>query len=97
MKKSQGHVSTYTLAHRCMMGGYQKPFGEFNFAMEIQILPQVSENELRPSVPAGCPSSISELIRSCWQKEPDLRYLLLTHAHQINPHRLTDSCFVVEL
>ena len=39
----------------------------------MQVIMQVSQHQLRPEVPAGCPPQLADLMRRCWSQDPALR------------------------
>jgi len=59
---------------RIMTGAYQRPYAEFpQLKFDFQIVTQVSEKKLRPSVPAEAPSDLVDLIHLAWNADPQLR------------------------
>ena len=68
-------IVLWEIAVRVLKGQYEAPyFEEFtNIVNEIQILVQVAENNLRPTIPSNCPVSVSNLIKSCWDSAPENR------------------------
>jgi hypothetical protein len=41
--------------------------------MEVHILVQAAEENLRPTVPESCPKLVKDLIKKCWDPNPKLR------------------------
>jgi len=55
-------------------GAYQTPFEEYkDIEFEFQIITRTAKQQLRPTLPKGCPKSIAELIQQCWQGDPEQR------------------------
>jgi len=73
----------WELATRCLSGKYIRPYKEFKrLVIDFQIIIQVSKNDLRPTIPKGCPSKLTELITRCWSTNdlslPTCREILST-------------------
>jgi len=69
-------IILWEMLHRVMTGSYQRPYSEYSeISQPIQIIIQVSQNGLRPTIPMSelCPSSLVQLIQSCWDPEPSRR------------------------
>jgi len=55
---------------RMFTGEYQRPYKEFNFKIDFQILINVAKKGKRPTIPPETPESLKNLITSCWSAEP---------------------------
>ncbi|KAL6041653.1 Set3 complex subunit with deacetylase, meiotic-specific repressor of sporulation proteins [Balamuthia mandrillaris] len=56
----------WELVQRSMSGTYKKPYEEYNFSLDVQILVQAAEHGLRPTLPANLPEAVQHLIQRCW-------------------------------
>ncbi|KYQ99908.1 ankyrin repeat-containing protein [Tieghemostelium lacteum] len=64
----------WELVTRCINARYERPFSEFkNLQHDFQIIIQTAKKNLRPTIPPTCPPSLVELIKTCWDHEPDKR------------------------
>jgi len=69
-------IIIWEFATRIVTGTYQKPYSEYkHIRMEVQILVQAAKKDLRPTVVAGTPDSLGNLIRASYQPERERRPL----------------------
>jgi hypothetical protein len=67
-------IVLWEMLHKCMTGKYEKPYSEYKFIRyDIQIPVQAATKGLRPTIPPCTPPIIAELVKSCWQSDPQLR------------------------
>eukprot|EP00005_Dracoamoeba_jomungandri_P008043 CAMPEP_0174269954 /NCGR_PEP_ID=MMETSP0439-20130205/42791_1 /TAXON_ID=0 /ORGANISM="Stereomyxa ramosa, Strain Chinc5" /LENGTH=1261 /DNA_ID=CAMNT_0015358989 /DNA_START=638 /DNA_END=4423 /DNA_ORIENTATION=- len=66
-------VVLWELTHRITSGQYSAPFAEYEFSLDLQIMVQAAENDLRPTIPETCPKQMSKLLQACWHAQPNLR------------------------
>ncbi len=53
---------------------YESPFKEFKYIEhEFQVIIQVAQKGLRPTISLKCPPSLVDLIRSCWKDNKNER------------------------
>jgi len=72
-------LMTKHIAYRCLTGSQSNPYSEYKFNMEVHILVQAAEENLRPTIPESCPKQMKELIRDCWNPDPRQR----PNVHQV--------------
>ena len=64
----------WELAERVASGKYSAPFKEYPFiTLDIQIIIQASQKHLRPTIHKDVPERFAQLIRRCWDPDPDAR------------------------
>eukprot|EP01092_Planopodium_desertum_P013001 TRINITY_DN6173_c0_g2_i3.p1 TRINITY_DN6173_c0_g2~~TRINITY_DN6173_c0_g2_i3.p1 ORF type:complete len:346 (-),score=25.79 TRINITY_DN6173_c0_g2_i3:111-1061(-) len=67
-------IILWEMVYRVMVGKYAMPYSEYpRLVFDFQIIIQVAKHKLRPTIPAGCPEILADLIRSCWDQEPKKR------------------------
>ncbi|KAL6060669.1 putative serine/threonine-protein kinase/receptor [Balamuthia mandrillaris] len=67
-------VILWELMVKCIKGEYDRPYGEYkHLVFDFQIIIQTAKKGLRPTIPPNCPPSYADLIRRCWDAEPDNR------------------------
>lgn len=67
-------IILWELAHRCINRVYAQPYSEYtHIVFDFQIIIQTAKNNLRPTIPATCPQVYVDLIKRCWDPEPDNR------------------------
>lgn len=67
-------IVLWELITRCMRGRYERPFAEFkHIQYDFQIIIQSAKENLRPTIPPNCPEVLINLIKMCWDPNPDLR------------------------
>lgn len=54
---------------RMLTGEYQRPYKEYNFKIDFQILINVAKKGKRPTIPPSCPESLKNLVTTCWSHE----------------------------
>ena len=64
----------WELCERVATGTYTAPFKEYPFiVMDIQIIIQASQKHLRPTIHRAVPERFAQLIRRCWDPDPNAR------------------------
>eukprot|EP00727_Mastigamoeba_balamuthi_P002023 m51a1_g11818 putative ankyrin repeat-containing protein (1896) ;mRNA; f:398836-406865 len=64
----------WEVAYRTICGQYSVPFSEYPWiCFDFQIIVQTSSKNLRPTIPPECPEPVTQLINSCWNKDPSVR------------------------
>jgi len=64
----------WELCERTATGVYSAPFKEFPYIMiDIQIIIQASQKQLRPTIHEDVPDSFADIIRRCWDPDPKVR------------------------
>jgi len=67
-------IILWELVFRCINGHYEQPYAEFPFIhFDFQIIIQAAKKGSRPSIPASCPTAVSELINRLWASSPATR------------------------
>jgi hypothetical protein len=67
-------VVLWEMVHRLIVGRHNRPYYEFpNLQHDFQIIIQAATKGLRPSIPAQCPAPVADLIKLCWNADPQLR------------------------
>jgi serine/threonine protein kinase len=67
-------VILWELVVKCITGEYERPYAEYkHLVFDFQIIIQTAKKGLRPSLPKGCPESFANLIKRCWDAEPENR------------------------
>lgn len=66
-------VTLWEMATRVLSGNYCVPYHDQGFKFDFQIIIKVSKENLRPTMPEGCPEELRALIIMCWDKEKDRR------------------------
>ena len=66
-------IIIWELVHRVITGKYQLPYAEHKLKRELQILYQVAEKNLRPTMPETCVPELQKLISACLAKEQSER------------------------
>ncbi len=56
-----------------MIGTYMNPHGKYKFNMDVHILVQAAEENLRPTLAEGCPKIFADLVLKCWDAKPGAR------------------------
>ena len=65
----------WQLVFRCIYGSYSSPFEEYLGSMrETQILQQIQNDTLVPTIPPTIPRILSNMLQLCLQKEPSSRH-----------------------
>jgi len=68
-------IIVWEVVTRVLTGKYMAPYSEHkNLVFDFQIIIQTAKNGLRPTVPAGCPESLKQLMVTCWDRDPEMRY-----------------------
>jgi hypothetical protein len=64
----------WELLNRCITGVYQKPYSEHkNLKFDFQVIVQTAKHGVRPTIPSSCPPPFVELMKKCWDADPDKR------------------------
>eukprot|EP01105_Mastigella_eilhardi_P014059 TRINITY_DN3199_c0_g1_i1.p1 TRINITY_DN3199_c0_g1~~TRINITY_DN3199_c0_g1_i1.p1 ORF type:complete len:564 (-),score=129.32 TRINITY_DN3199_c0_g1_i1:79-1770(-) len=64
----------WEMVERLMSGHYSTPFSEFTWInFDFQIIVQAAEKNLRPTIPATCPTIVRQLVEALWDKSPVCR------------------------
>lgn len=64
-------VILWELCNRSVRGVYQAPFAEYKALIyDFQIIVQASRKGMRPTIAAGVPPALANVIRLCWDHEP---------------------------
>jgi len=82
-------VIFWEVATRVIRGQYQRPYFEYPFTMDFQIIVQAADHQLRPTIPSDCCSRLSALITKCWDNDPVARpecNQILEELHALNEH-----------
>ena len=65
----------WQLVFRCIYGTYSSPFEEYLGSMrETQIIQQITNDHLVPTIPPTIPRILSNMLQLCLQKEPSIRH-----------------------
>jgi hypothetical protein len=61
--------------NRAATGQYAKPYADHKFVNDGQLIFQVSNGSLRPTMPTGgdIPEGLVDLVTRCWATDPDQR------------------------
>jgi len=86
-------IVLWEIARRVVVGKYEAPYHEFNIKIDFQILYQVAEKLIRPTIPKSCPSAWVDAINSCLQSKPEDRATAaqLTAALQVGYASISSS------
>lgn len=63
----------WEVANRFVKGKYEAPYDEYSINLDFQIFLRVAEQNLRPTIPEGCPTSFVQLLHQCLHPEPETR------------------------
>ena len=67
-------IILWELLNRHLTSAYVKPYAEYkHLRMDFQIIVQVSQKNLRPTCPVGCPAPFKTLLEQCWDADPNQR------------------------
>jgi serine/threonine protein kinase len=72
-------IVLWELLHRLFEREYQPPYAEYRhvYPLKAQLMCQIHQNQLRPSVPDTCPGEVRTLVHCCWStnvsKRPTMR------------------------
>eukprot|EP01122_Echinamoeba_exundans_P009808 TRINITY_DN352_c0_g1_i2.p1 TRINITY_DN352_c0_g1~~TRINITY_DN352_c0_g1_i2.p1 ORF type:complete len:996 (+),score=291.25 TRINITY_DN352_c0_g1_i2:1728-4715(+) len=67
-------VILWELCNRCIKGKYDAPFSEYkSLIYDFQIIVQASRKGLRPTIDPKVPQALQNVIRLCWDHEPENR------------------------
>eukprot|EP01119_Soliformovum_irregulare_P002844 TRINITY_DN1309_c1_g1_i1.p1 TRINITY_DN1309_c1_g1~~TRINITY_DN1309_c1_g1_i1.p1 ORF type:complete len:1067 (-),score=334.98 TRINITY_DN1309_c1_g1_i1:55-3186(-) len=67
-------VVFWEMIYRITNGKYQRPYEEYqDLVANYMVLIQASEKNLRPTIPAGCPTPLRQLIQAGWDQNPENR------------------------
>jgi serine/threonine protein kinase len=81
-------VILWEIANRVVKGQYQRPYSEYPFTLDVQIIVQAAENDLRPTMPP-CNAKFAALIERCWHRDPEKRPTCaeaLAELHKLKEH-----------
>lgn len=67
-------IILWELCNRFIKGKYEAPFSEYkSLIYDFQIIVQASRKGLRPSIDPKVPQALQNVIRACWDHEPENR------------------------
>ncbi|KAH3758060.1 serine/threonineprotein kinase [Pelomyxa schiedti] len=67
-------ILLWEMVTRCIKGEYVRPYSEYTMIqVEFQILVQVAQKGIRPTIPSSCPHAMSSIIQHCWSASPYMR------------------------
>jgi len=66
-------VILWEIWYRTVVGEYMRPYADGHFIADCQILVAVAKRGLRPTVPSQLPAEFKEILRNCWETDPDNR------------------------
>jgi len=67
-------IIIWEAAARILTNEYQRPYKEFNFKIDFQIIINSAKHGKRPTLGMDvCPASLRNLIASCWDASPQVR------------------------
>ena len=61
------------MVSRVLTGKYQNPYSEYENYSYCQLIAQITDQNLRPTIPKNCNPEFSELIQLCWNSLPSQR------------------------
>jgi hypothetical protein len=74
----------WELVTRCITGSYMKPYSEHKNLKDFQIVIQTAKKGLRPIIHSACPPPFADLMRRCWDQNPDKRPQFQDILNQLN-------------
>jgi len=67
-------IVLWEMIYRVINGQYQIPYGEYPaLRMDFDIIFNVAQKNLRPTIPKTCHAELATLVSSCWTKDPSQR------------------------
>jgi len=64
----------WEMIYRVCNGKYLHPFGEFqDVSIDLHIISKVLDDDKRPTIPVDCPAAWAEILRNCWDRDPNKR------------------------
>jgi len=77
-------IILWEIVERVSHGKYSAPFAEFSYLkLDYQIFYHASKRNLRPTIPASCPSPLAQLISRIWDNDPEKRPKAEEIAHEL--------------
>lgn len=68
-------IVLWEVLNRLVTGQYQRPYQEFanELRFDFQIVIQVTQNNLRPTIPGQSPDVLAALVEECWNRDSNER------------------------
>ncbi|KAH3757201.1 serine/threonineprotein kinase [Pelomyxa schiedti] len=64
-------IILWEMVVRCLKGEHVRPYSEYTMIQaEFQILVQVAQKRIRPTIPSSCPQVLSSFLQTCWSAVP---------------------------